>query len=74
MAHVLYGRPRSHLNYEETLALSQLEQAFPQSRQNAETPIPGKPGHFYPAGTKEFLQRKAQRFRAKPNARPQPAG
>ena len=46
MAHFLYGRPRSHLNYEETLALSQLQWAFPHGRQNAEAPIPGKPGYF----------------------------
>lgn len=64
MANVLYGRPRSPLNYEETLALRQLQQAFPNGRQNSDTPVPGKPGHFYPAGTKEYLRRKANRFRA----------
>ena len=62
----LYGRPRSFLTYDETLALSQLRQAFPHGSPSRDLPVPGNPGHFYPAGTKEFLQRKDHRVQIKP--------
>lgn len=61
----LYGRPQSPLTCDETLALGQLKQAFPHSSQNRDLPVPGNAGHFYPAGAKDFLQRKANRFRVK---------
>ena len=60
----LYGRPTSSLNWPETLALAQLRQAFPDGkRQEREMPVPGKPGRYYPVGTKERLEEKQRRHR-----------
>ena len=60
----LYGRPTSSLNWPETLALAQLRQAFPDGkRQDRGMPAPGKPGRYYPAGTKERLEEKQRRHR-----------
>ena len=47
-----------NLSYDEAQALGTLEQTFPSGRQDQEAPVPGKPGHYYPSGTLEYLKRK----------------
>ena len=61
----LYGRPTSrYLDYPETMALAHLRRAVPFGQpQTEEIPVPGKPGHYYPAGTKERLEKKARGHR-----------
>jgi len=41
-----YGRPRSFLTYDETLALSQLQQAFPKAARVGICPSPVAPATF----------------------------
>ena len=58
----LYGRPTSNLTWHETQALAYLRQALPPGRtQDRDLPVPGQPAHYYPAGTKEMLERKERR-------------
>ena len=61
----LYGRPPSaRLDWHETIALAHLRRACPAGQpQDKEIPVPGKPGHYYPPGTKERLENKGRRPR-----------
>lgn len=50
-----------NLSYEEIVALKNLESACPGGTQDRDLPVPGKPGHYYPRQTMEYLRRKLSR-------------
>ena len=66
MSKIYGGRSFSNLDWPETLALAQLRRAVPFGQpQTQEIPVPGKPGHYYPPGTKERLEKKARGHRGR---------
>ena len=50
-----------NLSYEEVVALRNIEASCPGGIQTQDLPVPGKPGHYYPRETLDYLQRKMSR-------------